>query len=372
MLHRLDRKKTKIQKHKHINNHKKTKVKTKLKRKLKTKKITGGNVSKFLKSGSYGCVYRPPIDCESECKEKRCLDGISKYMNQSKSKNEADKFDELGLNRIDPLHQYHIQKPHQCKPSSNFEINSTKCKVAVKTPSLLIYDDGGKDLEDYLTMSNNPVNILDNLEQILKFILIMIKNKVVHFDIKKANIVTGKNGNDFKLIDFGLGVNYKIKFNFNDIFKAVYNPWMISIIFCTKENPKDVNNKILIEHIKKFTQLKNIHPNLKNIDLLPILQNVRGKLISKAQKIDDILDKVDLYSFAMILYNYLKPLKEYKKIIDEFIENTQIFNPNPFLIKSPDSIYNEYQILKDNVKKIRIKTKEMENKYINNQNLFML
>jgi hypothetical protein len=350
---------------KHKKNIKKTKHHKKKRIYSKYKKIKGGTISNFIKKGSYGCAYRPPLQCELGCNEERCKTGISKYMNKNNSDNELIKFDILGLENIDPLGEYHIKKPHQCKPSDNLEFNMNNCNIDVKIPSLLIYEDGGKDLNAYLKTHHNPSDVLNNLEKILKFILIMIKNKIIHFDIKKDNIVTGKNENNFRLIDFGLSENYQNDFNFKKLFLSIYQPWMITVIFLINKNFEKIPDQLIYNHINKFLNYNNnkyivyyFKKNGINKDnLFLILKSIQEKLIKEEKSYELILNKIDLYSFAMILYIFfyntlIKLNLNYKSVIDNFIDKTQIFNPNPFLIKSADTFYLEYQVVKEKVMKI--------------------
>jgi hypothetical protein len=107
------------QNNKHRKNLKNKKTKTKI---IINRNQSGGVNPEFVASGSYGCVYRPPLSCQTrsgicqpEDPDPRCK-GISKLMTRENAKNEFDEVEVLDLLGFDtPEYKYHLKTPLICK-----------------------------------------------------------------------------------------------------------------------------------------------------------------------------------------------------------------------------------------------------------------
>ena len=208
---------------------KKTFKKSHKKIKITNKKVIKGgvNISKFVAKGSFGCVYKdPPIQCNIPCPEnqkKKCQRGISKLMSEKNALEEKGLIDNLFENFIidkstrKNISHYFITNPHYCEPLESSLINE-KCTLSITKPSLLIYENGGLDLFRFWEIILSRYNfflkkyllfILNNLTNILKAIGLLLKNHILHKDIKIENIVIGLKENNFRLIDFGLSIKYR-------------------------------------------------------------------------------------------------------------------------------------------------------------------
>ncbi len=362
------------------------------KRSLKNKTIKKkGGDPHFLGSGTYGCVYKPPIKCQEECTNSRCQKNsnvVSKYMNNKYATNERDMFDRLGLNNINHRNQYHIGKPYKCKPSEDFKVNPYECDLKIQNPALLLYTNGGKDLDDFLKKPCLPYDFLNKIENLLEFILKMINFKIVHCDIKNGNIVTGVNGNHFRFIDFGLAINFKDHFTYDSIFRKVYYFWLPSAIFLSNK-PEEITDEMIDKYCVEFYKKTEYHKFLStyikknniNLDSLKqILIDIRGK-IKAGSSILTILKHIDLYSFTTVLDYYLyhhihKFFPEYSMKISllfmKFIDDTQIYNPNVFKSCIPEDFYQYFKKLKEDIKNLGIKDEKiniLNNKLFNQLNI---
>ena len=185
----------------------------------KTKKAS--NV-KIIGEGTYGCVVKPSLKCNTSHDYKN---KVSKLMHGKDAL--AEQSEMKILNDIAGINDYTMSYPELCKPKLdtkdlpyNFLEIARKCNVdVVKTAldhkkyhelSLLLLDDGGVDLHQFV---NNIFNKLDLAQQnifftsiinLLNGLLFFIKNKIIHHDIKLANIVYNITTGDAKFIDFGL------------------------------------------------------------------------------------------------------------------------------------------------------------------------
>ena len=181
----------------------------------------------FIGKGVLGCAFKPPIKCSTPCNDPRCKDDISrisKLMNKSHANKEMQIYSDLGLNQIEESSKYFIVNPYQCSPNENFKFNEKECPVKIKSPSLLIYEDGGIDLYQYFKQNEYMKSkdkdhqfllILKGLLNIFKGIKVLNEHNILHLDIKEDNIVLGQENNNYKLIDFG---NAKKKpFFFNNV-----------------------------------------------------------------------------------------------------------------------------------------------------------
>jgi serine/threonine protein kinase len=171
----------------------------------------------FIGKGVHGCAFKPPIKCSTPCNDPLCKDDIpriSKLMDISHANKEMKIYSDIDLNNIEDSSKYFIANPYQCFPDENdyVKIDKTKCPVKIKTPLLLIYEDGGIDLNQYLKNNNymrgkekdaDFLEILKGLLNIFEGVRVLNEHRIFHFDIKEDNIVLGKENKDYKLIDFG-------------------------------------------------------------------------------------------------------------------------------------------------------------------------
>ena len=192
----------------------------------------------FVKTGTYGCVFRPPLKCDdnsSELNDKVSAGYVSKLMTSSTFKDEvrevqiiSEIFDNMDddwvkkyfviplkkdgctINVTDPTNEQDIKDSNDntkhrvpCKFKwSDIETNPRSYKS-------LNMVDGGHDLEDYLN-SNKPLstsdfNVINTLlvDLLVNGIYEMNNVGIYHFDIKSANIVYNEATGRMRLLDWG-------------------------------------------------------------------------------------------------------------------------------------------------------------------------
>ena len=111
---------------------------------------------KKLGQGTYGCVFKPSLPCKEN--NVKYDNKVSKLMRKIDA---DDEFEEYKiLNRIKGLDEYAITKPIKCSPKDSNELKSSiqQCykekNYNTKNFSILIYEDGGKNLEQFLSIDN--------------------------------------------------------------------------------------------------------------------------------------------------------------------------------------------------------------------------
>ena len=182
----------------------------------------------FVGQGTYGCVYRPPIKCKNGIKYKKGK--VSKLMIDKEAKKEVKEYDIL--KNVDPQKLYYTGPPIECKADpvdAIIEItNRADCNLLRINPniddySLLIYNDGGFDLDKFFVteidnyVANDRQKQTDlfflNAYNLLKGVKLFIEKDFIHHDIKPGNIVFEPSKHRFNFIDFGLSRNYSVFFN---------------------------------------------------------------------------------------------------------------------------------------------------------------
>ena len=172
----------------------------------------------YVAEGTYGCVYRPPIKCKNGVKYKSGK--ISKLMTRRAAIKEENEY--KIIKKADKKRQFYPGPPMRCVPDpadAVKEMTPGECKLFEQDPNiskyeLLIYDDGGYDLDKFVKTQMDNYLVPGAKEQTDKFFLnaynlfqgikLFLKNDILHHDIKPQNIVFDLHTYRFNYIDFGL------------------------------------------------------------------------------------------------------------------------------------------------------------------------
>ena len=178
----------------------------------------------FIGTGTYGCVFYPPIKCIDGQKKK----GVGKIFT-NKYEQESEEMIGHKIKKIDNKGQYLNIMTDKCNvdPKDLLD-NLGDCEHVDETDShddlmnkhsQLIYKEKGVDLHK-IFKSNYEFNVFDKAtsEQIMNLmngVKLLQKHNLAHMDIKPANILITKT-NKLLLIDFGLVTKLN---NIYDIYK---------------------------------------------------------------------------------------------------------------------------------------------------------
>ncbi len=263
---------------------------------------------KYIARGSYGCVYRPNLECPEGSPEN--MNEISKIIEIRNLNEEWKPISEFNLDKIDPDNKYFIYPLEACR-LTNEAINAEKeffrCDLfksrnrshIIKNYINTIQPNGGT----VSYMRKLDLNFEENWHLYINLLIglgILHKNRIYHRDIKEDNIVyTPVDG--FRLIDFGLTLGYEslplvnnakldddIKFHKQHIREAVRAIPQIS---------RDVNrltNEIRTNSSKSKVfrkPLTKIQEKIKKVkELRTILQGMKSKEQYHREQLSIILD----------------------------------------------------------------------------------
>lgn len=233
---------------------------------------------KVIGSGTYGCVFKPPIKCSSNSnsnsKGNSKYKKISKLMLLEEAESEYYKHQKIKkiLKKIKNSKDYFLFSDSLCLPNdlpSKLSARDKKsldesCESERITESynedgfgdlaMLTMEDGGLDLQNYILYHANeprqkPVVLIKQVVKHLHDLLVnaiipMNKLNVYHTDIKPSNIVVRTNKTKiqhFKLIDWGLSkinIPDNQRFSFFIHFNFPYE----SLLFGLSENYSSFSN----------------------------------------------------------------------------------------------------------------------------------
>lgn len=204
---------------------------------------------KLINSGTYGCIFRPGLNCRGKPESLKYVTKIQKYSNDVKNEWRVSQ----KILKISGYSRFFAPILKQCKvriakePAKELR----KCPAFSSIPeqnliskhivsTKIRYMSGG-DLRDYIMHRVPKTRVLSELWRthyhVLKALQKLGSNGIVHYDLKDNNILFDTELNVPIIIDFGLSFlksdlkpdNYKnVFFTFDD-----YSYWCIDIIACS-------------------------------------------------------------------------------------------------------------------------------------------
>ena len=280
---------------------------------------------KLIGEGSKTCIFKPNLPCldkDIDISEKN----ISKVFLTKKNNKYFQ--EEVNFNKkIDKLKNSNIWSVTlftQCKLNNYEEIKKIekdmkKClknqKISIeefnKNKYMLYGLYGGIDMnKDVMNLNfdtKSIYNFLKKTHSLFYGLTIMNKNNILHYDIKSANIVY--NDNKYKYIDFGISTTFnnkeKIKkralkeYLSNRIY--IFYPFEIFYIFLKKKEIDLDIEKQIYKKRKNYENLSNIHKLFFNRNFEKELLNNISQIKDKKITLNQIIEKLDLYSLGITI-----------------------------------------------------------------------
>ena len=334
----------------------------------------------LIGQGTYGCVHKPPLKCadQDNCPENnnKCSTGISKLMGTTQDiNNELKVYSETDIDKINSDGIYHIKEPRRCRPSNN-NVDKAKndgCKLELKKneSELLIYENGGIDLEKAIENGISPFSVLFNFANIFKAVITLYSNDIGHCDIKLPNIVIGTDTSkpQYRLIDLGLTRKFSKSINNNKIFNQYYFAWAPDSIFLSNQHFTDHD---IFKHVDEFMNKVGIIDNyyksrgwwnrdfLVQMLKLSNLSNDNSLLKNRNQQYSLLTRTFDIYGIGTCLNDMVEMfLKDYNKnseyqkeaevaanLLTNYLKKSNLLHPSCIFRPSPELAY---QLYKDNV-----------------------
>jgi len=304
-------------------------------------------MSEFIGKGTYGCVFRPSINCDGTIGGEKT---VSKFFLDKK-----DYLNELKLqkviDKIDVENKFTVKKISNCKVKITQELkkeikNFDKCYNLSNDIYQITYEYGGYDLYRLFKYDKDKIKDVDLSLFLKKFLTIfeglsiLDRNQLLHFDIRSDNILYDPEKMKFVIIDFGLMKSRNNIFSY-DLFSSFHkNPHLNYpnefVLFYFIVNKKEINkfklnsysyiefnqNKInalktldkFDLYVKKFNEIfdyliNDINTNLK--ETLKIFKNLEYTFndVSINRKTSlicsDIKSKIDVYMLGIVLLDLL-------------------------------------------------------------------
>ena len=234
---------------------------------------------KLIGSGSYGCVFNPPLKCKNSTKKRR-VNSINtrKIISKLALKYEAldeYEFNNIIVNKLKKDKSYKKKKKHflfvkdWCLPEKlkrkdevalvnqcDNMVGKSYKEQKLKDLAILTMNYGGIDLDKYII-----INILDDkkkfINRLVNLEIDLINNgidflhskNIYHTDIKSLNILVNKNESNLYIIDWGLTIIDLPTVN-DSIYKGIhFNRPYESLLFNINDNEFIKDPELVIDNI---------------------------------------------------------------------------------------------------------------------------
>jgi len=291
--------------------------------------------NKLIGRGSYGCIFKPNIECKNKSKKKKTK-RISKIIidEDTKSIDHEYKINKM-ISRIPNYKNWTVIWEDKCEPPKYEEIFDTteiiKCLNEAnrsvhdynKYSQMLIGKYGGYPFKKYCTnlikkstFTNHSefkkvfLKLFKLLNNLFIGLIELQKINIVHQDLSVNNILFKKN--NLYIIDYGLSCKFN---NINFIYKRsrkqitgsrIYDPYPYEYCYMyatRKERKKEINRIIRKDYRNNHIDYLFIHKKIFNRNY--IHETMINNLNYNSSNRSNIIKKLDVYSLGILILNIL-------------------------------------------------------------------
>ena len=300
-------------------------------------KISNATKIKLLNQGTFGCVFRPNIGCDSKIGNSAF---ISKVQREKSVSNRETEISEK-IKKIKHYNEYFAPILNTCKISlakiSDNEIK--KCEFIKKKAPMFANKMryvGNKTLMEYLEsiLEEKPTrkffsNFFDCYLHLLTAIQLLIKQNIVHNDLKENNVLFDEKRDAPILIDYGLSYDITSLTSPNTLETAFY-VYGYDYAYWSFETAmiSFITNKVAVNWNEKIS--------------VDIIQQVIRDFIGENPIFQEIIDKTEAKHFEHALVNYMKTFqgKTYQETIDELLRYAPTYDTYALAITFLYCIYD--------------------------------
>jgi serine/threonine protein kinase len=238
-----------------------------------------------LGEGAYGCVHKPSLKCKDR-PDISYVGKLSKIMTKQHAAIELKEYNVV--DSVDKNKDFYLGKPDECDPVIDTDTikEVDKCKWVkskdIKKMKLLIMQDGGLDLSNYIDTINTKTKedverFLIEAHRVILGINVLGENGVIHHDLKPQNIVYNEVEHRINFIDFGHMTQYEILKNRSiqsrNTHAVEHWSFPLEMMFLNKRNYNEYANRTIEErrilfprvwaHIKEHVEVLMSYINYK-------------------------------------------------------------------------------------------------------------
>jgi len=314
----------------------------------------------ILGSGSFGCVFRPAINCSGSGRKNNKK--VSKIFFGTDSEIDCDNELELSrfIKKIDPKNEWSYKWDIKCKSpkyetifklNKNIKICLKNANIDIerfnKTSYMLIGQYAGKVInetretmelqkcyEDIKRFKVIFLKIMKSVKPLFHGLNELYKNKVSHLDINRNNMTLQLDDKLFRYIDFGLSCKFKEINKYENRSKTefgwerIYPPYSLEFIYLfapkqlLEEELVDINSGINRTGFDMYLLIHEMVFEREDMEKYQI--ELLNNMILKKTPRGKILDLLDIYSLGIFIARMLLENKpdnvsklQFKRLLNE-------------------------------------------------------
>lgn len=303
---------------------------------------------KRVGSGSQGCVYSPPLQCQPSSAPLPEGDLVSKYTLQPYAIEEIEIL--KLLQPADPTQAYSVYSIHNCVPAEEQIEPLSECLIQRYNPEIprhiLNYPNGGEDLFSMLVPVTYWIYYFEEFLNLIRGLAHFHAHNIVHMDIKPENMVgkwdLKKGSYVLRFIDFGFAFSTKDP-RINEAYgywNRNYSVWPYELRFL---NPIFTEEMITEESVQQylndsyFNRYQTLPISIYNTQTVKLYKDIwrRCKEMPYSQKLDTLAKSADVYALGRAL-SFM-----YASTTDQYCTGDDVYYSIPTTASSAEITFQE-------------------------------